>query len=508
MSQNIPQFSVTEFSRVLKNTIENAFGYVKISGEISGFKKASSGHLYFNLKEENALLTAVCFRNQAKNINFEIADGLQIMAYGQITTYEGRSNYQIIVDKIEIAGIGAILEMLEKRKQKLTAEGLFDQSYKKPIPFFPKIVGVITSETGAVIEDIKHRISNRSGLHLLLYPSAVQGDKAVIEIIQGIKYFNNLKHNKPEVVIIARGGGSFEDLLPFSDENLVREVFKSDIPIISAIGHETDYSLLDLVADLRAPTPTASAEFVTPVLSDLKNGLKNLWNNINNYTNNYFQNKILIINNLQKNIISPYKFLELGENKFNNAIEKIHYHSFHFIQNKILIIKNLNINLENLQKNIEIKENKLVNFQEKINLFLNNFINNNYLRLKNILLDEKNILSKIDNNTQIIQFNFNNIERIIFNKLNNYLITINAVDQTIKSNNYHQIINRGFAVVRDINSKVITDFNNIKNNQKIKVELANGKFDAITIMHNNAIKNIDSNKTSQSNLFESIENKN
>ena len=330
MSQNIPQFTVAEFSKAIKLTVENAFGYVKISGEITGLKKASSGHLYFNLKEENSLLTAVCFRNQAKNIDFEIGDGLQICAYGQITVYEGRSNYQIIVDKIEIAGIGAILEMIEKRRQKLASEGLFDEVYKKPIPFFPRIVGVITSETGAVIEDIKHRIQDRCPLNLLLYPSAVQGDKAPLEIIAGIRYFNALKHNRPEVIIIARGGGSFEDLLAFNDENLVREVFKSEIPIISAVGHETDFTLIDFVADLRAPTPTASAEFVTPVLAELRQNLNNILRNIDNSKENYFKNKLQEILNLSKNIISPQKYLENIENKYINLFEKIHMfqHSF------------------------------------------------------------------------------------------------------------------------------------------------------------------------------------
>jgi len=505
MSQNIPQFSVVEFSKVLKATIENAFGYVKISGEISGFKKASSGHLYFNLKEENASLTAVCFRNQAKNIDFEVADGLQIIAYGQITTYEGRSNYQIIVDKIEIAGIGAILEMLEKRKQKLTAEGLFDQIHKKPNPLFPKIIGVITSETGAVIEDIKHRISNRSGLHLILYPSAVQGEKAVIEVIQGIKYFNNLKLNKPEVIIIARGGGSFEDLLPFNDENLVREVFKSDIPIISAIGHETDYTLLDLVADLRAPTPTASAEFVTPVLIDLQSKLKNLWINVNNYKNNYFQNKILVINNLQQNILSPQKYLELNENKFKNALEKIHFHISHYLQNKNLVINNLNKNLENLQKYMEFYENKLLNLNEKVSLLLKNIINNHQNKLNNIHIDAQNIHTKIDGNIQKIHFNFENIDKFIHNKLNNYFSSIKAIEQIIKSNNYHQIINRGFAVVRGVDNKPIIDCNYIKNNQEISIELSNGSFNAIANLIKKPNQNIENKVNNQANLFDIID---
>jgi len=307
---NVPEFTVSEFSRSIKRTVEDAFGYVRIHGEISGFKKATSGHLYFALKDENALLSAVCFRGAASGISFEIGDGLQVCASGKITTYEGRSNYQIIVEKIEIAGVGAILEMIEKRRQKLFAEGLFDAIHKKPIPFFPKIIGVITSPTGAVIEDIKHRIEARCPAHIMLYPSAVQGEKAAAEIISGIKYFNSLKKNRPDVLIIARGGGSFEDLLCFSDENLIREVFKSEIPLISAVGHEVDTTLIDHVSDLRAPTPTAAAEFATPVLSDLKSQLNFYSEKLEFVPENFLNQNILRLKNLQRYLLDPRKIIE------------------------------------------------------------------------------------------------------------------------------------------------------------------------------------------------------
>ncbi len=307
---NVPEFTVSEFSRSIKRTVEDAFGYVRIHGEISGFKKATSGHLYFALKDENALLSAVCFRGAASGISFEIGDGLQVCASGKITTYEGRSNYQIIVEKIEIAGVGAILEMIEKRRQKLFAEGLFDAIHKKPIPFFPKIIGVITSPTGAVIEDIKHRVEARCPAHIMLYPSAVQGEKAAAEIISGIKYFNSLKKNRPEVLIVARGGGSFEDLLCFSDENLIREVFKSEIPLISAVGHEVDTTLIDYVSDLRAPTPTAAAEFATPVLSDLKSQLNFYSEKLEFVPENFLNQNILRLKNLQRYLLDPRKIIE------------------------------------------------------------------------------------------------------------------------------------------------------------------------------------------------------
>jgi len=315
---NVPEFTVSEFSRAIKRTVEDAFGYVRIKGEISGFKRAASGHLYFNLKDENSVLSAVCFRGLAALVDFEIGDGLQVCAFGRITTYEGRSNYQIIVEKLEIAGIGAILEMIEKRRQKLLAEGLFDEIHKKPIPFFSKIIGVITSSSGAVIEDIKHRIEARCGTHLMIYSSAVQGEKAVFEIISGIRFFNALKKNRPDVLIIARGGGSFEDLLAFNDENLVREVFKSEIPVISAVGHETDTTLIDYVADLRAPTPTAAAELATPVLFDLKSRLNFFKEKLEFLPQSFLENRFIHLNNLRKYLIDPKKLFEQIAEKLRN----------------------------------------------------------------------------------------------------------------------------------------------------------------------------------------------
>lgn len=435
MVQNIPQFSVAEFSKVIKNTIENVFGYVKITGEITGFKKASSGHLYFNLKEDNSLLTAVCFRNQAKNIDFEIGDGLEICAYGQITTYEGRSNYQIIIDKIEIAGIGAILEMIEKRRQKLMAEGLFDEKYKKPLPFFPKIIGVITSETGAVIEDIKHRIADRCPLHLMLYPSAVQGEKASQEIILGIRYFNHLKINKPEVIIIARGGGSFEDLQPFNDENLVREVFKSDIPIVSAVGHETDFTLIDFVADVRAPTPTASAEFITPVLNDLKIHLNNLQRQIAQSLDNYFHQKLINLKNIEKNIVHPQKYLENIEHKFKIYSEKINYLVKNNLENKIFKIQKISIDKDLIRQ-------KITNFQQKI------------------------------------LYNFDIINKNIYHNLAQKNIILDGLSKTIKSSNYQQILNRGFAIIKDNNSKLIAKVADLKNHHDFIITMGDGEIKA------------------------------
>ena len=251
IQHNIVQYSVGEISRSIKRLVEDNFGYVKVVGEVSGFKKASSGHCYFSLKDEEALISCVCFRGSAASLKFNIEDGIQIAVFGKVTTYEGRSNYQIIVQKAEISGVGALMEVIEKRRKMLLAEGLFEEKHKKPLPFWPSKIGVITSKTGAVIEDIIHRVEDRFPTHIMLYPTAVQGQNAAKEIIEGIKYFNSLSDNIPNVIIIARGGGSVEDLLPFNDEALVRAVFACDIPIVSAVGHETDTTLIDYVSDVR-----------------------------------------------------------------------------------------------------------------------------------------------------------------------------------------------------------------------------------------------------------------
>ena len=435
MKTNIPEYSVSQFSRSIKLIIEDAFGYIRIKGEVSNFKKSSAGHLYFNLKENDSLISAVCFKNNASLINFVVADGLEICASGKITTFEGRSNYQIIVDKLEISGIGAILEMLEKRRQKLLNEGLFDIKYKKKIPFFPKIIGLITSETGAVIEDIKVRISSRCPSHILVYPSAVQGEKSVNEIIAGLNYFNKLKNNRPDVLIIARGGGSFEDLLPFNDEQLIRTVFKSEIPVVSAIGHETDNTLLDLVADLRAPTPTASVELITPVLSDLKNNLLSLQERMVFLSKNIIAQGNANLINIQKYILDPKKILFHIEEKFLFNINKTLYLLESMLKDKYQKIKNTKIDVNS--------------FNEKIK----------FLEQKNSYLSE-------------------NINSKIFNEINQKKISFDNISKALKSLHYKETINRGYAIIKSNSNQPLTSASEIKNNHKILIEMFDGELPA------------------------------
>ncbi len=271
---NLVEYTVSELAFALKRTVEDAYGLVKLRGEISGFKgRHSSGHCYFTLKDEGACIEAVIWRSTFERLKFKPDEGLEVVARGRITTYPDRSKYQIVVDALEPAGIGALLAQLEERKKRLAAEGLFLEERKKALPFLPRIIGVVTSPTGAVIRDILHRLGDRFPCHVLVWPVRVQGETCAVEVTAAIAGFNGLDGSgpipRPDLIIVARGGGSLEDLWGFNDEAMARAAAASTIPLISAVGHETDWTIIDYVADFRAPTPTAAAERAVPVRADL-----------------------------------------------------------------------------------------------------------------------------------------------------------------------------------------------------------------------------------------------
>ncbi len=266
-------FSVSDASAMLKGVVETAFPRIKIRGELSQITRATSGHMYMTIKDAGAAISVIVWRGTP--VPFKLEDGLEVILTGRFTTYPARSNYQIIASEIEMAGVGAILKMLEERKRKLAAEGLFDEARKKPLPRLPQRIGVVTSPTGAAFQDIQNRLRERFPVHVLLYPATVQGTTAAAEVAAGIEYFN--RENNVDVIIVARGGGALEDLLPFSEEVVVRAVAASHIPLISGVGHEPDWMLIDFAADYRAPTPTGAAEAVVPTKLSLIQELDNMW---------------------------------------------------------------------------------------------------------------------------------------------------------------------------------------------------------------------------------------
>ena len=341
--------SVTEVSNEIKRFVEGRFNNVLVRGEIFGAKRADSGHWYLALKDENAVLSAVCWKGIASTLKIKIEDGLEVIAKGKITTFAGKSSYQLVIESLEPAGQGALLKLLEERKQQFIKEGLFDASHKLPIPFLPDTIGVVSSASGAVIRDIIHRIRDRFPSHILLWPTPVQGEGSAEKIAAAIRGFNALDENspikRPDVIIVARGGGSLEDLWSFNEEIVIRAVYDSKIPIISAVGHETDTMLIDYVADKRAPTPTGAAEFAVPVKSELITNINilntrmhsSIYRCLNEYKNR--------IEGLARGIPNLKQILEESEQKLDYRVERL--------QNAI---KNLITQKKNILALSEIKD--------------------------------------------------------------------------------------------------------------------------------------------------------
>ena len=414
--ENIQEYSVSEISDSIKGTLENSFGYVKVRGEVSGLSKPASGHIYLNLKDDKAVIKAIIWRSAAARISFVPEDGLEVICSGKLTTgysdrYPGRSDYSIIVDSITPAGEGALMALLEQRKKKLAAEGLFEEQYKKSLPKYPETIGIVTSPTGAVIKDILHRLNERFPCNVILWPVPVQGQDAAQLISDAVDGFNNLSSkdevNIPNLIIIARGGGSIEDLWPFNEEIVIRSVFKSNIPIVSAIGHETDTTLIDFVSDLRAPTPTAAAEISTPDKEELLRDISEKNNRLNYSINLY-------LDNLKDNFISIKDKLPVSLKLFLNNLTS------HF-QN---ISQSLNFRV--IGEQLKSSKVKLISLEESL------------LKAKNILVER--LQKELDNKSTLLE-----------------------------SLSYKSVLKRGYSVTRSSN-KIIKSKQDLKDESELIIE--------------------------------------
>jgi exodeoxyribonuclease VII large subunit len=325
-SHNQPEYSVSELSGAVKRVMEDNFGHVRLRGEISGYKgPASSGHCYFCLKDEKTKIDAIVWRGSFSKLGFKPEEGMEVVAIGRVTTYPGRSSYQIIIEALEPAGAGALMALLEKRKQALAKEGLFDPARKKPLPFMPQVIGVVTSPTGAVIRDILHRISDRFPCHVLVWPVRVQGEGAAEEIAAAIRDFNQLPTHiaKPDVLIVARGGGSLEDLWCFNEEIVVRAAAASIIPLISAVGHETDTTLIDFASDRRAPTPTAAAEMAVPVREEWLLSVSERGQQLQQCMLRGLTRRQERVEGMARGIPKPQRLLEFATQRLDDMIERL-----------------------------------------------------------------------------------------------------------------------------------------------------------------------------------------
>lgn len=480
---NLPIFSVSELSFALKKTVEDQFALVRVRGEISGFKRATSGHVYFTLKDQDAILDAVAWRGTALKFAFNPEDGLDVICRGKITTFPGRSKYQIIVDSMELAGEGALLALLEKRKQKLLAEGLFDPTRKKPIPFLPLIIGVITSPTGAVIQDILHRIQDRFPTRILIWPCLVQGEGAKDQIANAINGFNQLSPAsglRPDLLIVARGGGTIEDLWAFNEEIVVRAAAHSQIPLISAVGHETDTTLIDFASDLRAPTPSAAAEMAVPVRRELYEKLMHLQFRIIHATRKQLQIHALTLNNITKNLKQVLSKFDEKSQKLDFYGEKLQHSIQLLIAQKTNIFQSIGHKLLHPKYKVQLMEQEAKNlfkifkesYEKKIILKSNAFKQITGF-LKPISIE--NTIKRNHEHLNLYQKSITkNISQLMKDKIN--ITQQNAM--LLKTLSYENTLNRGFVIVENQDHKTITSVENIKQNDALMLRFKDGKIKA------------------------------
>ena len=435
---NLPEYSVSEFSGKIKGAIEKTFSRVRVRGEISGFKEAASGHVYFSLKDEKAILDSVCWRNTAARLTVRPEDGMEVIVTGRVTTFSGRSKYQIVAESIELAGEGALLKLLEDRKRKLSNEGLFDEAKKRKIPFLPDIIGIITSPTGAVIQDILHRLSDRFPRHVLLWPVRVQGDGAAKEIEKAIKGFNRIQNSqnlrKPDVIIVARGGGSLEDLWPFNEEDVVRAASECNIPLISAIGHETDWTLIDFAADFRAPTPTAAAEVAVPVRIELLNQVKSYGERLNNLLIRNIQLKQRELKGLGRVLPKPRRSIEEASQKVDELFERL-ASSVH--QRLLYKFEQAQVKLLHPKHNISRNNDRISTASRTLNIAI------------------KNILKK-------------------------HMQSLVHATDLMESFSHQRVLERGFTLIFNEKNQTISSARGIKPNQKLSILFHDGETNAIS----------------------------
>ncbi len=430
---NIPEFTVSEIAHAVKRVVEGSFERVRVRGEISGLSRPASGHVYFKLKDADAVLDGVCWKFSIPRLKLKPEDGMEVIATGKISTYPGGSRYQIIVDSIELAGQGALLKLLEERKKKLAAEGLFDEARKKKLPFLPRVIGVVTSPSGAVIRDILHRLADRFPRDVLVWPVPVQGDGAAAQIAAAIAGFDKLPSGiaKPDILIVARGGGSIEDLWEFNDESVVRAVANCSIPVISAVGHETDYTLIDFVADVRAPTPTAAAELAVPV-------------------------RLQLIASMADKTA-----------RLQNAIGK-------FLQLHKKHLQSLSRGLPHPRERLAMMQQKLDERTMRLSKSMAAFLHTQHLRLHKIHISPELLRLDLRRNAERIKQSEARMRQAIARHLQRAKENLSKQTRLLQTLSYERVLERGFALMLDQNGQAVTKIEAIKVGEDYQIRLQDG----------------------------------
>jgi exodeoxyribonuclease VII large subunit len=430
---NVPEISVADLANSLKRTLEQTFSHIRVRGELSGLKLAASGHLYGDIKDVDANINIICWRGTMSKLSFQPEEGMDVIVTGRVSSYAKSSRYQIIIESIELAGEGALLKMLEERRKKLAAEGLFDPTRKKALPFLPQTIGVVTSPTGAVIQDIMHRLRDRFPRHVLVWPVNVQGKGADEQITAAINGFNALDGStlpKPDLLIVARGGGSLEDLMPFNEENVVRAVANSSIPIISAVGHETDTTLVDYASDLRAPTPTGAAELAVPVRMNLMTQVQ-------------------------------------------DDHERLLKAAARLISERKNLLAAQAARLSNPKQLLESKAQTVDFLADKLSSALREGIQHRQSKLQNISANLTSPKYMIDQKKQTLNHINQRLEQVLPRILTDKATQLSGSSRILDSLSPKGVLERGYALIYDMDGKLVRGADNIEENQDLTIEFAN-----------------------------------
>lgn len=507
---NALELTVTELAGKLKRTVEDTFGHVRVRGEISGFRGPhSSGHCYFSLTEDRARLEAVIWRGVASKLKHMPEEGLEVIASGKLTTYPGSSKYQIVIDNLEPAGAGALMALLEERKRKLGAEGLFADERKQLLPFMPKVIGVVTSPTGAVIRDILHRLADRFPVHVIVWPVRVQGETSGREAANGVYQLGRMGDGspfpKPDVIIVARGGGSLEDLWGFNDEALVRAVAGSDIPVISAVGHETDWTLVDYAADWRAPTPTAAAERAVPVKADLFAAMADRHSRLRGAITRLGDDNRRALQAAQRGLRSPDMLLAEPRRRFDDAASALgralearvmraarryeqsaNLHRPSSLTNRIAQARQAVVPLAQAHENafsrlLVNRRNRLTHASSRVQI---DRLEERLARLRERFsaraerVQPKPVLARVQTGRERLARVDEAKQRIVRDLLGAAHARLAQAERLRETLSYKSVLKRGYAVLRDGDNKPVSDFATLATLPGFTVEMADGSGNA------------------------------
>ena len=482
---NAAEFTVSELSGAIKKTVEDGFGHVRLRGEISGYRGPhSSGHCYFALKDDRSKIEAVIWRGVFSKLKIKPEEGMEVIAQGRVTTYPNSSKYQIVIEALEPAGVGALMALLEERKKKFAAEGLFDEARKRKIPFLPRVVGIVTSPTGAVIRDMMHGFMERCPAHVIVWPARVQGDGSAEEVAAGIRGFNALQDGgrvpRPDLLIVARGGGSLEDLWSFNEEVVVRAAAQSEIPLISAVGHETDWTLIDLVADARAPTPTKAAEWAVPVFSELANQIDELTHRLKTATRRSFEDARTNLRAAARGLPRPSDLVALPRQRFDAIERRLSYGllaNTRALGSRFAAVS-ARLRPNTLLATAQAARARLELMQRRQSAALHAIIGRHRTDFERVggRLNPEPIRYRVKYGRERFVSLTRQAQSAQARVISQLRKQLDANGSLLQSLSYHRVLERGFAVVRGTNGETIRSVEQVQPGMSLHVEVKDGKF--------------------------------